>query len=89
MPKKKLYSPNQNELFQISRSNIQSFLECPKCFYLQIVRGIKKPSGLPLPINMAIDSILKNLSEDLLDKGFKKVPKESILQHISRYINKK
>ena len=60
MPKKKLYSPNQNELFQISRSNIQSFLECPKCFYLQIVRGIKKPSGLPLPINMAIDSILKN-----------------------------
>jgi len=24
-----------------------------------------------------------------LDKGFKKVPKESILQHISRYINKK
>ena len=27
---------------------------------LQIVRGIKKPSGLPLPINMAIDSILKN-----------------------------
>ena len=59
MPKKKLYSPNQNELFQISRSNIQSFLECPRCFYLQTIKGIKHPSGLPLPINMAIDSILK------------------------------
>lgn len=59
MPKKKLYSPNQNELFQISRSNIQSFLECPRCYYLQTVKGVKHPSGLPLPINMAIDSILK------------------------------
>lgn len=59
MPKKKLYSPNQNEIFQISRSNIQSFLECPRCFYLQTIKGIKHPSGLPLPINMAIDSILK------------------------------
>ena len=36
-----------------------------------------------------IDSILKNLSEDLSDKGFRKEPKESTLQHISRYINKK
>ena len=59
MPKKKLYSPNQKDLFQISRSSIQSFLECPRCFYLDVVLGVKKPSGLPLPINMAIDSILK------------------------------
>ena len=59
MPKKKLYSPKQVEFFQISRSNIQSFLECSRCFYLENILGIKRPSGLPLPINMAIDSILK------------------------------
>ena len=59
MPKKKLYQPKQQEIYQISRSSIQSYLECPRCYYLEIVLGIKKPSGLPLPINMAIDSILK------------------------------
>lgn len=60
MPKKKLYIPNQKSTFQLSRSNIQSYLECPRCFYLNTVLSIKRPSGLPLPINMAIDSILKN-----------------------------
>ena len=60
MPKKKLYIPNQKSTFQLSRSNIQSYLECPRCFYLDTVLAIKRPSGLPLPINMAIDSILKN-----------------------------
>ena len=36
-----------------------------------------------------IDNIIKNLSEDLQDKGFKKNSNESVLKHISRYINKK
>ena len=50
-----------------------------------LVRDLGKYSKL----SERIDSILKDLSEDLLDKGFKKEPRESILQHISRYINKK
>ena len=49
-----------------------------------LVRDLGKYSKL----SERIDSILKNLSEDLNDKGFKKEQKESILQHISRYINK-
>ena len=49
-----------------------------------LVRDLGKYSKL----SEKIDSILKNLSEDLNDKGFKKGPMESILQHISRYINK-
>ena len=50
-----------------------------------LVRDLGKYSKL----SERIDSILKNLSEDLSDKGFRKEPKESTLQHISRYINKK
>ena len=50
-----------------------------------LVRDLGKYSKL----SERIDNILKNLSEDLSDKGFKKEPRESILQHISRYINKK
>ena len=49
-----------------------------------LVRDLGKYSKL----SEKIDSILKNLSEDLNDKGFKKGSKENILQHISRYINK-
>ena len=49
-----------------------------------LIRDLGKYSKL----SERIDSILKNLSEDLNDKGFKKGTKESILQHISRYINK-
>ena len=40
------------------------------------------------PKEYEIDGILKGLSEDLNDKGFKKEPKETILKHIDRYINK-
>lgn len=58
--KKLLYKNKTSDIFKISRSNIQSYLECPKCFYLESVHGIKKPAGFPLPINMAVDSILKN-----------------------------
>ena len=49
-----------------------------------LVRDLGKYSKL----SEKIDTILKNLSEDLSDKGFKKQPNESILQHITRYINK-
>ena len=50
-----------------------------------LIRDLGKYSKL----SDKIDTILKNLSEDLNDKGFKKESTESILQHISRFINKK
>ena len=50
-----------------------------------LVRDLGKYSKL----SERIDSILKGLSEDLNDKGFRKEPKETILKHITRYINKK
>ena len=50
-----------------------------------LIRDLGKYSKL----SEKIDRILKNLSEDLNDKGFSKESKESILHHISRFINKK
>ena len=49
-----------------------------------LIRDLGKYSKL----SEKIDNILKNLSEDLKDRNFKRQPKESILQHISRFINK-
>lgn len=48
-----------------------------------------KDLGKYSKLSEKIDSIIKNLSEDLQDKGFKKNSNESVLKHISRYINKK
>ena len=50
-----------------------------------LVRDLGKYSKLSEKIN----GVIKNLSEDLNDKGFKRENTESILQHITRYINKK
>ncbi len=40
-------------------------------------------------VSEKINKILKNLSEDLEDKNFKKEHNENVLKHINRYINKK
>ena len=57
--RKALYVQGSNETFKLSRLNIQNYLDCPRCFYIENIHGIKKPSGYPLTINMAVDSILK------------------------------
>mgnify|MGYP001278996728 FL=1 len=50
-----------------------------------LIRDLGKYSKLSEKIN----SEIKNLSEDLEDKGIKKQTNESLLSHLSRYINKK
>ncbi len=50
-----------------------------------LIRDLGKYSKLSEKIN----TVIKNLSEDVSDKGLKKHESESLLSHISRYINKK
>jgi len=59
--KKKLYIHKKNELFELSRSKIQLFLECQKCFYLDRSEKyrISRPSGPMSYIPTAIDLLLK------------------------------
>jgi hypothetical protein len=45
---------------KISRSKIDLFIECSRCFYLDVVKGIKRPKSLPLTLNNAVDTLLKN-----------------------------
>ncbi len=44
---------------QLSRSKIDLFVECPRCLYLDVARGIRRPSGPPFTLNNAVDSLLK------------------------------
>jgi len=45
--------------FRISRSKIDLFLECPRCFYMDRKLGISRPPGYPFNLNSAVDKLLK------------------------------
>lgn len=60
-PKKmSLYDPKSKEPFKFSRTKLESFMFCPRCFYLDRRLGIKQPEGLPFTLNSAVDGLLKN-----------------------------
>lgn len=59
------YKPGQKAPFKISRSKIDLFVECPRCFWLDRVMGIKRPSSPPFQINKAIDELLKKEFDEL------------------------
>lgn len=46
-------------MIKISRSKIDLFLECPRCFYLDKKLGITRPRGFPFTLNAAVDHLLK------------------------------
>src|SRR3990167_10523241 len=56
---KNLYSPGASEPFKLSRSKIDLFLECPRCFYYDRKLGIGRPPGYPFALNSAVDHLLK------------------------------
>jgi hypothetical protein len=43
----------------LSRSKLSLFMECPRCFYLDLRRGIRRPTGPPFSLNNAVDLLLK------------------------------
>lgn len=45
---------------RLSRSKIDLFLNCPRCFYLDVKLKVKRPPGFPFNINTEIDRLLKN-----------------------------
>ncbi len=53
------FDPGDLKPFRISRSKLDLFLECPKCFYLDQRLGIGRPSTYPLTLNIAVDELLK------------------------------
>jgi len=54
-----LYDSGLKEPFKISRSKIDLFLQCPRCFYLDRKLGIGRPPGFPFTLNSAVDTLLK------------------------------
>ena len=55
----KPYQPGQKDIFKLSRSKIELFMQCPRCFWLDTRLKIRRPSGPPFQINKAIDELFK------------------------------
>ncbi len=53
------YKPGQKPAFKVSRSKIELFMQCPRCFWLDVRLKIKRPDGPPFNINKAIDELFK------------------------------
>lgn len=55
-------NPNWNyggDRFRLSRSKIDLFVECPRCFYIDNKLGTGRPPGYPFALNSAVDALLK------------------------------
>jgi len=45
--------------WKLSRSKIDLFIECPRCFYIDNKLGVKRVPGFPFTLNSAVDHLLK------------------------------
>jgi CRISPR/Cas system-associated exonuclease Cas4 (RecB family) len=55
----KPYVPGQKEVFKLSRSKIELFTQCPRCFWLDARLKITRPNTPPFNINKTIDELYK------------------------------
>lgn len=53
------FDPKATQPFRLSRSKIDLFLECQRCFYIDRRLGIGRPPGFPFSLNSAVDGLLK------------------------------
>lgn len=58
-----IYDPQSEDLFRISRSKIDLYIKCPRCFNLDRRLGVGQPPGYPFSLNSAVDN-LPDLGED-------------------------
>lgn len=59
MARYNIYDPDSDKAFRLSRSKIDLFLNCPRCFYLDRKLHIGRPPGYPFNLNSAVDELLK------------------------------
>lgn len=53
------YQPGQDAPFKVSRSKIELYKQCPRCFWLDVRLKIKRPNSPPFNINKTIDELYK------------------------------
>lgn len=62
------YDKKTAKPFRVSRSKIELYKQCPRCFWLDTRLGIKRPDGPPFNINKAIDELFKKEFDSYREK---------------------
>jgi hypothetical protein len=57
--KRNVFNPLSDKPYKLSRSRLERFLECPRCFYLDRRLGVDRVSGPAFTLNSATDTLLK------------------------------
>lgn len=69
VPRKKYrFNPKNPDGFELSRSKIDLFFECPRCFYVDLRLGVKRVPGYPFTLNSAVDELLKREFDTYRDR---------------------
>jgi CRISPR/Cas system-associated exonuclease Cas4 (RecB family) len=55
--------------YKLSPSSINIMLDCPRCFWLQIVKKFKRPAGIFPSLPGGMDKILKTHFDTFMEKG--------------------
>lgn len=63
------YKVGQIAPFKVSRSKIELFMQCQRCFWLDVRLKITRPSSPPFNINKAIDELFKKEFDRYRAKG--------------------
>lgn len=53
------FDPKSKFPFKLSRTKIELFKDCPRCFYLDRRCGVGRPPGFPFTLNAAVDALFK------------------------------
>ncbi|MFZ1987523.1 MAG: PD-(D/E)XK nuclease family protein [Minisyncoccia bacterium] len=53
------FDPSSKEPYTLSRSKVERYLECPRCFWLEARYGIGRPDTPPFTLNNAVDELFK------------------------------
>jgi len=63
------YEPGQAGIYKVSRSKIELFTQCARCFWLDGRLKLSRPSGPPFNINKTIDELFKKEFDIYRAKG--------------------
>src|SRR3989339_1314126 len=66
-----LFNSEQKNNFKLSRSKLDLYMSCPRCFCLDNRLGVARPPGYPFALNSAVDYLLKKEFDIHRAKGTK------------------
>jgi CRISPR/Cas system-associated exonuclease Cas4 (RecB family) len=53
------YQPGAGKQYPLSRNRIKQYMDCPRCFFLDVRHKVKPPSGAAYTLNAATDALMK------------------------------